>query len=343
MPVASASEPQSRAGPRRGAAERELRGGAGAGQREDAERGHDVVVGVQQRGAERRAERDEQAADRPARDHGQRGKEERAPDDRRDARALRRELHAAGRLRRARASAARRRRRSRRARAARRTGARAARGRARRAARRCRCRGPCRRRWRRRWSGRPRRGCGVGCRSSSAALAAPSARPVARPWMPRATNSQTVESASMNRTLVAISVPSEASSTGRRPISSESAAGEQQRGQHAERVRRVDQRQHDRREAPELAVGAVEGRRSAGREQREADHRRDVRVGDAGDSVRRTVLGSTCVLSMSSRRSRLGSPVKPSYHAAHGLPGRRTPPTARSAAPSSSSDSRGSS
>jgi hypothetical protein len=39
--------------------------------------------------------------------------------------------------------------------------------------------------------------------------------------MPRATNSQTVESASMNTTLVTISVPRDVSSTGRRPISSE--------------------------------------------------------------------------------------------------------------------------
>ena len=61
-----------------------------------------------------------------------------------------------------------------------------------------------------------------GCRSSSAAAAALSARPVARPWMPRATNSHAVESASANNTLVAISVPSEASRTGRRPISSDS-------------------------------------------------------------------------------------------------------------------------
>ena len=39
--------------------------------------------------------------------------------------------------------------------------------------------------------------------------------------MPRATNSHAVESASANSTVVAISVPSAASSTGRRPISSE--------------------------------------------------------------------------------------------------------------------------
>jgi hypothetical protein len=39
--------------------------------------------------------------------------------------------------------------------------------------------------------------------------------------MPRATNSHAVESATANRRVVAISVPSAASSTGRRPISSE--------------------------------------------------------------------------------------------------------------------------
>ena len=70
MPVASASEPAGGARPRRGAAERELRGGAGAGQREDAEAGDEVVVGVEQARRQRRAEREEEAADRPARDHG---------------------------------------------------------------------------------------------------------------------------------------------------------------------------------------------------------------------------------------------------------------------------------
>ena len=48
MPVASASEPPAVPAHGRGAAERELRGGAGAGQREDAQPGHEVVVGVQQ-------------------------------------------------------------------------------------------------------------------------------------------------------------------------------------------------------------------------------------------------------------------------------------------------------
>ena len=60
-----------------------------------------------------------------------------------------------------------------------------------------------------------------GCRSSSAALAALSAAPVETPWIPRATNSQAAESATMNRTVAAISPPSATSSTGRRPTSSE--------------------------------------------------------------------------------------------------------------------------
>ena len=59
-------------------------------------------------------------------------------------------------------------------------------------------------------------------------------------------------------------------------------AGEQQRRQHAEGVGRVDEREHDRREAPQLAVGAVQRRGSAGGEQREADHGGDVGVGEAG-------------------------------------------------------------
>ena len=60
-----------------------------------------------------------------------------------------------------------------------------------------------------------------GWRSSIAALAAPSARPVAIPCSPRATNSQTTESASMKTTLVAIRPPSATSRTGRRPTSSD--------------------------------------------------------------------------------------------------------------------------
>ena len=88
------------------------------------------------------------------------------------------------------------------------------------------------------------------------------------PGAPRATKSQAAESASMN-------------SDGRRHQRAErdeqhrpapdvvgDAPGEQQRGEHAERVGRVDQRQGERREVPELAVGAVERRRRDRREQR---------------------------------------------------------------------------
>jgi len=60
-----------------------------------------------------------------------------------------------------------------------------------------------------------------GCRSSSAAAAAPSARPVASPWIARATNSQASDWAAANRTVAAISVPSEPSKTGRRPTMSD--------------------------------------------------------------------------------------------------------------------------
>ena len=56
------------------------------------------------------------------------------------------------------------------------------------------------------------------------------------------------------------------------------AAGEQERGEHAERVGRVDEREHRRREAPQLAIRRVERRRRAGREQRQADHGRHERV-----------------------------------------------------------------
>ena len=63
-------------------------------------------------------------------------------------------------------------------------------------------------------------------------------------------------------------------------------AREQQRGQHAERVRRVDQREHDRREAPQLAVGARRGARECRR--RTARGRSPPRRG------RRRGGGSTC-------------------------------------------------
>ena len=60
-----------------------------------------------------------------------------------------------------------------------------------------------------------------GCRSSSAALAALSAAPVKTPWIARAAKSQAAESATMNRTVAAISPARATSSTGRRPTLSE--------------------------------------------------------------------------------------------------------------------------
>ena len=255
---------------------------AGAGEGEDGERGDQVVVGVQQGRAQQRAERDEQPADRPDRDHGQRGQQERAPDRRRGrsgaagsagrgrwrvtgsgirsapekAIAKRTNSTTYGSTRGAGASSTS---------SAETSDAQAHPAGADDAV------------------GQPDRGrVAGGCRSSSAALAAPSARPVARPWMPRATNSHATESASMNRTLVAISVAERAQQHGPAADLVRQPAGEQQRGEDAEGVRRVDQRQHERREAPELAVGAVERGRSAGREQSETDHRRDMRVGDTG-------------------------------------------------------------
>lgn len=56
-----------------------------------------------------------------------------------------------------------------------------------------------------------------GCRSSNAALAVLNAAPVASPCSPRATNSHHTDRARMNNTVEAMSVPSEASNTGRRP------------------------------------------------------------------------------------------------------------------------------
>ena len=62
--------------------------------------------------------------------------------------------------------------------------------------------------------------------------------------------------------------------------------GEQQGEEHAEGVGRVDQRQDDRVEAPELAVGAVERGGGAGGEQGQADRRRGEQVGGvAGERV----------------------------------------------------------
>ena len=56
-------------------------------------------------------------------------------------------------------------------------------------------------------------------------------------------------------------------------------AGEEQRREHAEGVGGVDQRERERREAPELAVGLVERRRRDRREQAEPDHGRGEGVG----------------------------------------------------------------
>ena len=101
-----------------------------AGERDDADAGDDHVARVEEMGGELRAEREEEAADRPGREHGQRGEDERPADDGRDARALDRQPEAATLARPAPASSRRRRRRSRRGRAARRRAGRAARSRA---------------------------------------------------------------------------------------------------------------------------------------------------------------------------------------------------------------------
>jgi hypothetical protein len=49
-------------------------------------------------------------------------------------------------------------------------------------------------------------------------------------------------------------------------------AREDERGEHAEGVRAVDEREHRRGEVPQLAVDAVERRRRDRREQRQSDH-----------------------------------------------------------------------
>jgi DNA-binding transcriptional ArsR family regulator len=91
-------------------------------------------------------------------------------------------------------------------------------------------------------------------------------------------NSQATERASMNSTLVTISVPSASRSTGRRPTSSEtrpassSAASTPNAYVAYTRVSTTGQ-------APQRGVDAVQGRRRRGREQREADHGGGERVG----------------------------------------------------------------
>jgi hypothetical protein len=68
----------------------------------------------------------------------------------------------------------------------------------------------------------------------------------------RATNSEAGESATMNRTVAAISPPRATSSTGRRPTSSETLPTSSRLAQHPKGVRRVDQGQRQRREVPQL-------------------------------------------------------------------------------------------
>src|SRR5512133_1174286 len=55
--------------------------------------------------------------------------------------------------------------------------------------------------------------------------------------------------------------------------------GGEQHGEHAESVGRVDEREDERREPPQLTVDAVERRRRAGREEGQADDRAGQRVG----------------------------------------------------------------
>ena len=245
-----------------------------AGERDDPDPGDDHVRRAEQMHGElgpsekKSAPIDqEESTARPARTNGRRTTAG-------TARALERRAGSRVRSTPARASSTHRRTRSRRGRAGRRMAATRGASRAARATTRRGCRGRFRGRGRDAFVRPTPAGSRRGCRSSSAALAALSAAPVARPWRPRATNSQATESARMKRTVDAISTPSAASRTGRRPTSSETPPGEQQRGEDAERVGRVDEGQRQRREVPELAVGAIERRRRERREQAQADHDR---------------------------------------------------------------------
>ena len=225
------------------------------------------------------AEREEQAADRPGRDHGQAGQEERVADPGRDARALRGQPQ--GRARADRLGHP--------------VGAGEGRGEqdqqqrigehSRRAAdldEDDETRMP-----------RPRpvalatplvrptlAGSRRACRSSRAALAALSAAPVARPWMPRATNSHAGPSAAMKSTDEVISAAQcrqqhrpPADLVGHPP-------GEQQGCQHTEGVGGEDQGQGQRGEVPEDGVRVVQRRGHHRGEQAQADHCGDEPVGD---------------------------------------------------------------
>ena len=119
-----------------------------------------------------------------------------------------------------------------------------------------------------------------GCRSSSAALAALSAAPVARPWI-AARDEQPGRRVGEDEQDRRRHQPAERDEQ-HRPAADVvgDAADEQQAGQHAEGVGRVDQGQRQRREVPQHAVGVVERRRRDRGEQAEADHARGERVGD---------------------------------------------------------------
>ena len=244
--------------------------------------GDEVVGRVEQRRRELRAEREEQAADRPRRDDAERGEQERAGAPRRDARPLRRQAQARARRRPARASARRPRRRSRRARTARRRAARAAR-----AANSTKRGGDehaeahARRRSTTPLVSPTPAGSRRGCRSSSAALAAPSASAGREP-LHAAGDEQPDDRVGEHEEHGRAHERAERDEQDRPAADLVGhAAGEEQRGEHAERVGRVDEREDERREAPELAVDAVERRRRARREQRQADDRAGERVGDA--------------------------------------------------------------
>ena len=76
MPDGERHRAGGRPGPRRRAAEDELRDRRRAGQREDADPGHEVVGRVEEVAGELRAERQEQAADRPRGHDAQGGEQE---------------------------------------------------------------------------------------------------------------------------------------------------------------------------------------------------------------------------------------------------------------------------
>ena len=112
---------------------------------------------------------------------------------------------------------------------------------------------------RRRSSDRPAPDRGAGGGRASAALAALSAAPVASPWRPRATKSQATESATAEEHRRDHERP-ERDEQDRPPADLVGGApGEQQCREHAERIGRVDERQRQRREMPQIRVGAESG------------------------------------------------------------------------------------